>query len=101
MGVSNPPIVKAEVNYPEVVTHADLPDATGCSDEIYAVLVGTGMFGINRKRAGLWRSDGLDWHRLGTLEGSGGVVYSTPTTGMTLVRGVVYDEINKEIVYKI
>ena len=70
-----------EENYPEVAVHADLPDATEFAEEIYTVLIGTGLFGINRKRAGLWRSDGEVWYRLGQLEGSGGVVYGTAPSG--------------------
>ena len=70
--------VPEEVNYPEVVTHADLPATADFTNETFIVLVSTGIFGINRKRAGMWRSNGTAWYRLGALEGSGGVMYSTP-----------------------
>lgn len=70
-----------EVNYPEVGTYADLPDAAESTDEIFLVLEPTGTLGIDRKRAGLWRSNGTAWYRLGTLEGSGTVVFGTAPTG--------------------
>lgn len=70
-----------EVNYPEVVTHADLPDAAEFTNETFIVLTPTGIFGINKKRAGLWRSNGTAWYRLGALEGSGGVVFGTAPVG--------------------
>jgi len=87
-----------EVNYPEVVTYADLPDPTEFINETFIVLVGTGIFGLNKKRAGLWRSNGTAWYRLGALEGSGGVIFSTPSADKTVVRNIVMDKDNKEIV---
>ena len=80
-----------EVNYPEVVTHADLPDTVEFTNETFIVLVGTGIFGINKKRAGLWRSNGVAWYRLGALEGSGGVLYSSPPSGKKRVNNVYFD----------
>lgn len=88
-----------EVNYPEVVTHADLPDVVEFTNETFIVLVGTGIFGINRKRAGLWRSNGTDWYRLGALEGTGGVLYSSPPSGKIRLHNACLDEPNKEIVF--
>lgn len=70
-----------EINYTEVVTYADLPDPVEFANETFVVLVSTGIFGFNRKRAGMWRSNGVSWHRLGALEGSGGVVFGTAPSG--------------------
>ncbi|GAG84717.1 unnamed protein product, partial [marine sediment metagenome] len=78
-GIIAPPA--AEVNYPEVDTYADLPDAAESANETFLVLTATGVFGTDRKRAGLWRSNGTAWYRLGTLAGSGRVVVSTPPSG--------------------
>ena len=89
-----------EVNYTEVVTYADLPDAAEFTNETFIVLVGTGVFGINRKRAGLWRSNGTAWYRLGALEGSGGVLYSTAPSGKVRLHNAYLDEENKEIVFE-
>ena len=52
-------------HYPEVDTYVDLPDAIKKIGEIYVVLTTTGVWGINRKRTGLYRSDGSTWTRLG------------------------------------
>jgi len=100
MPVYNPPIpgVIEEENYPEVNVHADLPDAAENEGVVYLVHTGTGIFGLGRKRAGMWRSNGSEWKRLGELGGSGGVIYSTPSTDKTVVRNIVMDEDNKEIV---
>lgn len=80
-----------EVNYTEVVTHANLPDAEEFTNETFVVLVSTGIFGFGRKRAGLWRSDGSAWYRLGVLEGSGGVVFSSPPSGKKRVSNIYFD----------
>jgi len=53
--------------YPQVNTFADLPDPTLHSGEIYIVLQATGVFLINRKRKGFYRSDGVEWTRLGDV----------------------------------
>ena len=80
-----------EVNYTEVVTYADLPEASSFTNETFIVLVSTGVFGINRKRAGMWRSNGTAWYRLGALEGSGGVLYSSPPSGKKRVNNIYFD----------
>lgn len=53
--------------YTEVNTHADLPAAADHSGEIYVVRSSTGTpwFPFGRKEAGLWRSNGSTWSRLG------------------------------------
>ncbi len=53
--------------YEEVDVHADLPAAADHSGEIYVVRTdsGTPWFPIGRKMAGLWRSNGSTWSRLG------------------------------------
>jgi len=53
--------------YPQVQTYNDLPDATLHPSEIYIVLQATGVFLINRKRKGFYRSNGVSWARLGDV----------------------------------
>lgn len=55
----------AELNYPQVNTFADLGDPALFAGKIYLVLTTTGVWFINRKRRGLWRSDGAVWTRMG------------------------------------
>jgi len=90
------------IGYPEVTTHADLPPAGEHTTGIYVVLTATGVWGINRKRTGLWRSDGVNWNRLGvipTVAELGAVegkapsgfqtvkkIYVNPATGRTVVK---------------
>ena len=52
-------------SYEEVATWADLPAPAAVSGEIYVVQTTTGIPLINRKPAGLWRSDGVAWAYLG------------------------------------
>lgn len=63
--------------YVEVETADDLPPASEHAGQIQLVRTSIGVFGDDRKRAGLWKSDGIEWNRLGKLKGSGGVIYST------------------------
>lgn len=51
--------------YPEVNTFADLPAAAANVGKINIVRTPTGIYLINRKEAGLYRSDGANWTRLG------------------------------------
>jgi hypothetical protein len=53
--------------YPEVETFDDLPDAGENAGKINIVLNSTGIWFLGRKRAGMWRSNGVDWIRLGDL----------------------------------
>mgnify|MGYP000847664211 FL=1 len=48
-------------------TYSDLPDPTINSGKIYIVEFDQGIPFINKKRAGLYRSDGTSWSRLGDL----------------------------------
>lgn len=53
-------------SYEEVNTFADLPAASGHTDEIYVVLTDTGnWYTFNRKDAGLYYSNGSSWVHLG------------------------------------
>jgi len=54
-----------EYNYTQVATFADLPAASGYAGEVFVVLTATGTWPFNRKRAGLYRSNGSSWDRLG------------------------------------
>lgn len=58
-----------EVRYPTVDTCAGLPEAGDYTGDIYVVLTATGVWGVNRKRSGMWRSDGVNWNRLGVAQG--------------------------------
>ena len=53
------------MEYPEVNTYTDLPDATLNVGNIYVVKTSSGIWLIARKEAGLWRSNGVIWYRLG------------------------------------
>ncbi len=88
-----------EVRYPKVNTFADLPSASAYTDKIYIVLTATGVWGVNRKRTGMWRSDGVDWNRLGvapTAEELGAIVGDAPEN-MKAVRKIYYDPIEEKI----
>ncbi len=72
-----------EVRYPKVNTYADLPTASDYTGEIYVVLTATGVWGVSRKRTGMWRSDGVNWGRLGVAPTAEelGAIASTPPSG--------------------
>ena len=72
-----------EVRYPVVDTYADLPAAGDHTNEIYVVKTAMGVWGINRKRTGMWRSDGVNWGRLGVAPTAEelGAISSTPPSG--------------------
>lgn len=53
--------------YTEVANFAALPAAVDHSGEIYAVLAGQGVYFVNRKPAGFYRSDGASWTYLADL----------------------------------
>lgn len=55
----------AELSYQQVNTFADLPSAGASAGKVYLVLTTTGVWFVNRKRRGLWRSDGAVWVRMG------------------------------------
>jgi hypothetical protein len=50
-----------------VATFADLPSAASHTDELYAVTTASGVIFVNRKAAGVYRSDGADWIYVATL----------------------------------
>lgn len=103
MSISMGPKIKTE-KYQRVTTYADLPEPSGHESEIYLVLVGTGTFGVDRKRAGLYHSDGTAWVRLGTLEAiespPQGVLYSSPPDGFDRVTNLYLKEEDEEIILK-
>ena len=81
------------IGYPEADTYADLPAAGDHTEETYVVLTATGVWGVNRKRTGMWRSDGVNWVRLGvapTLEQLGGISSDAPQ-GKKKVNKIYYD----------
>jgi len=81
----------AGMQYAEVKTFADLPVASENVGRICVVRIATGTWLVNRKRKGLYRSDGTSWDRLGKIlvagEGSPtpGFVPSNPPVGMCVV----------------
>lgn len=82
-----------EVRYPKVDTYADLPVAIDYTGDIYIVLTTIGVWGINRKRTGMWRSDGVGWNRLGVAPTAEqlGAIEGTPPTGKRAVKKIYYD----------
>ncbi len=52
-------------SYPEVDTFADLPTAAVYVNEVFLVIESSGIWLINRKERGLYRSNGTTWVRLG------------------------------------
>ena len=86
-------VLGVELNYPVVATYADLPDATTHFEMVYIVVTATGLWPLNRKRAGLWRSDGVDWKRLGVSPTSEeiGALKSSPPDGYYLVTNFYVD----------
>ena len=53
--------------YPTAANYSALPAAADHSGEIYIVLAAEGLWLIARKKAGMWRSDGSAWNRLGNF----------------------------------
>lgn len=93
----------SEVNYPEVDTFADLPIASEKTGEVYIVKTATGVFGVNRKRAGLYISSGIEWTRLGIIQLAGGespsagLIPSKPAVGMCVVTNLSIDPVTKRL----
>jgi len=70
--------------YTEVTNYAALPVASTVTNKIYVVLSTTGIIYINRKLAGMYRSNGTTWDYLGDV--SSYVSTSGGTTGQALVK---------------
>ena len=71
-----------------VTTYADLPAAADHEDELYAVTTASGTIFINRKAAGVYRSDGASWIYVSTLsEHDQASEVSTDQTGWTDISG--------------
>lgn len=51
--------------FPSVTNYSSLPTASAHTNEVYTVLNSEGGWIVNRKEAGLWKSDGASWVRLG------------------------------------
>lgn len=86
--------VPVEVGYEDVATFADLPEAADNVDKICIVKIATGTLFVNRKRAGLYRSDGVVWKRLGQIVLAGaespvaGFLPSNPPVGAYVVSNI-------------
>lgn len=65
---SNPGISSSSgsgTSYTEVANYSALPAANLHSGQVYLVLASEGLWLLNRKEAGLYKSDGSSWLRLG------------------------------------
>jgi hypothetical protein len=67
-----------ESNFPQVATYADLPVASSFSGATYEVTTSTGTFLVNRKSAGLYRSNGTTWIYLGDINTDAATTGNTP-----------------------
>ncbi len=88
--------ISEEQNYTQVATFADLPTAADYSAKIFVVLQTTGVIFVNRKLKGLYRSDGVEWSRLGDIYievsgPSGGFLPSNPPSGKCAVTNLWWD----------
>ena len=80
--------------YSDVDTFADLPDASDNTGEVYLVKTTTGVIFVNRKRAGLYLSDGTSWARMGVIQLAGssvGYLPSNPPSGKCVITNMYYD----------
>lgn len=92
-----------EARYSKVDTYADLPIAGDYTGDIYIVLTATGIWGVSRKRSGMWRSDGANWNRLGVVPMAEdlGAIVSSPPDGMQAIKRMYYDpNLDKVIIEK-
>lgn len=54
--------------FPEVPTFADLPDAAANQNDIQIVASSSGVWGLNRKKSGMYRSNGTNWVHVGAAD---------------------------------
>ena len=52
-------------SYTEVANYASLPSAAANAGVVMVVTTATGVWMVNRREAGMYRSDGVSWTRLG------------------------------------
>ena len=80
--------------YPVVETYDNLPNVITHVGEVFLVKLATGIIFINRRRSGLYISDGSEWTRMGRLVAAGegspspGWLVSNPPIGMCVVTNV-------------
>lgn len=92
--------------YPMVDTFGDLPEAADNGGEVYLVKTRTGTIFVDRRRAGLYRSDGASWKRLGEIVIAGatgpvaGFLPSNPPSGMCVVRNIYVDPLVERLKVK-
>jgi hypothetical protein len=67
-----------ESNFPQVADYASLPVASSYSGITYEVLSSTGTWLVNRKSAGLYRSNGTTWVYLGDIDTDAANISNTP-----------------------
>ena len=80
--------------YDAVDTFADLPSAENYVGKVWLVRFATGIMFINRKRAGLYLSNGTSWGRLGVIQKAGisvGYLPSSPPSGKCVVTNLFVD----------
>lgn len=92
-----PTWVYASEAFPEVDYYADLPDPTTVPNQLYYVNNSSGIWMINRKSRGFYKSDGSEWLYAGELveafdeanfevySNTGSVKFSVPTTAQRTV----------------
>ena len=96
-------VAGAGMQYSEVSTFADLPVASENAGRICVVKAATGVWLVNKKRQGLYRSNGTSWDRLGKIlvAGAGsptpGFVPSNPPVGMHVVTNLFIHPITGEL----
>ena len=92
--------------YGKTDTFAELPAAENNTDKVYLVRFATGVIFVNRKRSGLYRSDGTAWNRLGTIVVAGsespspGFLPSNPPTGKYPITNVYLDPSTNKLIVK-
>jgi hypothetical protein len=82
-----------ESNFPQVANYAALPLASSYSGQTYEVLASTGVFLVNRKSAGLYRSNGTSWVYLGDINVDAATTGNTPAGNISST--TVQDAINE------
>jgi len=93
------------ITYPMVETFADLPSAIANISKIHVVVKATGIFGVNRKRSGMYLSDGITWGKIskvdvaGTLNPPSGLLPSNPPSGDFIITNI-YRNSNGNLEYE-
>ena len=87
-------VAGAGMQYSEVSTFADLPIASENAGKICVVKTATGIWLINKKQKGLYRSNGSGWGRLGIVPQFGDL--TNPPSGKYKITNIYYDALEDE-----